>query len=208
MAILTVFLLLLQVELLYDKSSQDKASQDTSVVLDNPYFHVSKNAAPCATAAAGCGDRVIVALGDVTFRGKQMRRGDIVVFGAADRPAISYDPPMGRDYLEVVLKPGHPPVQSPPVMIAPEKNDVLYDGAHLFIFEEKLDSGETRARHSHRQRLVVVLNETRLQQWPDGGPEVFKNQVPDDVHFNEPVVHKVKTIGEKPLRNIVIELKP
>jgi|SRR5580658_190162 hypothetical protein len=193
MAILTVFLLLLQAE-----------SSSKSAMLDNPYFHVSKNAAPCAAAAARCGDRVIVALGDVTFRGKQMHRGDIVVFDATD----TYAPPTGRDYLEVALKPNHPPVQSPPVMIAPEKNDVLYDGAHLFIFEEKLDSGETRARHSHRQRLVVVLNDTRLQQWPDGGPEVFKNQIPDDVHFNEPVIHKVKTIGEKPLRNIVIELKP
>ncbi len=196
MAILTVFLLLLQGE-----SSQGKSV----VVLDNPYFRVSKNAAPCAAAGtAGYGDRVIVALGEVTFRGRQMRRGDIAVFGAAD----SYAPPAGRDYLEVTLKPGHPPVQSPPVMIAPDKNNVLYDGAHLFIFEEKLDSGETRARHSHRQRLVVVLNQTRLQQWPDGGPEVFRNQVPDDVHFNEPVVHTVKTVGEKPLRNIVIELKP
>ena len=37
---------------------------------------------------------------------------------------------------------------------------------------------------------------------------VFRNQVPDDVHFNEPVTHVVKTAGEKPLRNIVIEFKP
>lgn len=177
-------------------------------MLDNPYVRVSKNAAPCAAAGApGCGDRVIVALGDVMFRGRQMRRGDIAVFGAAES-ADSYAAPTGHDYLEVTLKPGHPPVKSPPVMMAPDKNTVLYDGPHLFIFEEKLNPGETRARHSHRQRVVVVINETRLQQWPDGAPEVFKNQVPDDVHFNEPVVHIVKTVGEKPLRNIVIELKP
>ena len=174
------------------------------MVLDNPYVQVNKNAAPCATAKPSCGDRVIVALGTVTFRGKQMRRGDIAVVGAAD----SYPAPDGRDFLEVALKPEHPPVKSPPVMIAPEKNSVLYDGDHLFIFEEKLDPAETRGRHSHRQRVVVVVNETRLQQWPDGSPEVFKNQVPDDVHFNEPVVHVVKNVGANPLRNIVIELKP
>ena len=176
-----------------------------AVVLDNPYVQVSKNAAPCATAGKpGCGDRVIVALGAVTFRGKQMQRGDIAVFKATE----SYSPPSGGDYLEVALKPDHPPVKSPPVMIAPEKNTALYDGDRLFIFEEKLNPGETRERHSHRQRVVVVLNETRLQQWPDGGAEVMKNQVPDDVHFNEPVVHVVKDVGANPLRNIVIELKP
>jgi hypothetical protein len=55
---------------------------------------------------------------------------------------------------------------------------------------------------------VVVLNETELRQWPDGGKEIVRPQVPDDVHFNQPVVHVVKTSGARPLRNIVIELKP
>jgi hypothetical protein len=56
--------------------------------------------------------------------------------------------------------------------------------------------------------VVVVLNQTRLQQWPDGGTMVFRDQVPDNVHFNEPVIHVVKTVGDQPLRNIVIEFKP
>jgi hypothetical protein len=56
--------------------------------------------------------------------------------------------------------------------------------------------------------VVIVLNQTRLQQWPDGQPEMFRDQIPDDVRFNPPVVHVVKTVGDKPLRNIVIEFKP
>src|SRR5258708_34582219 len=111
MYILAVFLLLQQ-------------ASPATLVLDNPYVQVNKNAAPCAAAKSSCGDRVIVGLGTVAFRGKQMRRGEIAVVSAAD----SYPPPNGRDYLEVALKPGHPPVKSPPVMIAPEKNSVLYDG--------------------------------------------------------------------------------
>jgi len=179
------------------------------VILENEYVKVSKNAAPCASAGkADCGDRVVVALGTldlVTPRGRRkMTRGDIAVFQAQD----SYTPPAGGNYLEVVLKPFHPPVKSPAVLIPPEKNTLLYEGDLFFVFEEKLAPGQTRARHSHSQRVVVVLNETRLQQWPEGKPEVFRNQVPDDVHFNEPVIHVVKTVGEKPLRNIVIELKP
>ena len=178
------------------------------VVLENGYVKVSRNAAPCASAVkAGCGDRVVVALGNadlVTPGGaRKMTRGDIAVFETED----SYTPPAG-DYLEVAFKPHHPPVKSPSLLIPPEKNSLLYDGDRFFVFEEKLSPGETRARHSHSQRVVVVLNETRLQQWPEGQPDVFRNQVPNDVHFNEPVIHVVKTVGERPLRNIVIEFKP
>lgn len=177
----------------------------SSVILENDYVRVSKNAAPCAAAgAAGCGDRVVVALGTVDLGARKMTRGDIAVFEAKD----SYMPPAGGDYLEVAFKPSHPPVKSPAVLIPPEKNSLLYDGDRFIVFEEKLPPGETRGRHSHSQRVVVVLNETRLEQWPEGGTAVFRNQVPDDVHFNEPVIHVVKTVGEKPLRNIVIEFKP
>ncbi len=108
----------------------------------------------------------------------------------------------------MAVKRDHPRGARPQAYSPPEKNTLLYDGDDLFIFEEKLAPGDTRARHGHGQRLVVVVNETRLQQWPDGGEMLFKNQVPDDVHFNEPVVHVVKTVGAKPLRNIVIEFKP
>ena len=76
------------------------------------------------------------------------------------------------------------------------------------MFEERLPPGETRARHSHSQRVVIVLNDTKLQQWPDGQPEVFRTEVANDVRFNAPVTHIVKTVGDRPLRNIVIELKP
>ncbi len=96
-----------------------------------------------------------------------------------------------------------------PVKIAPDKNTLLYDGARFFIFEEKLPVGDTRARHSHNQRLVVNINETKLQQWVDGQPNaVIRDSIADDIHFNEPAVHITKNIGRNPMRNIVIELKP
>jgi hypothetical protein len=165
------------------------------VVLENEHVRVTRNAAPCAAGGAGCGDRVLVTLGGGD-------RGRVRVF----RPAERYTPPAG-DYLEVTLKAGRPAVKSPAILIPPDKNDILYDGEDFFVFEEKLEPGDTRARHSHRERVVIVLNRTRLQQWPDGAPELFRDQVPDDVRFNPPVVHVVKTVGDQPLRNIVIELK-
>src|SRR5262249_17021315 len=153
---------------------------DTAVILENDYVKVSKNAAPCAAAGKSeCGDRGVVALGAASLlspRGvkKEMARGDIAVFTGQQ----SYHPPSGGDYLEGILKPWNPPVKSPPALIAPEKNSLLYDGERFFVFEEKLAPGETRARHGHSQRLVIVLNQTRLQQWPDGQAEVFRSQVP------------------------------
>jgi hypothetical protein len=176
-----------------------------AAALENEYVRVTRNGAPCAQGdPAACGARVVVALGPATLGARRMTRGDIAVFDAGR----AYTPPSGGNYLEVAFKPQHPPVKSPSEWIAADKNTLLYDGPRFFVFEEKLAPGETRPRHSHSQRVVIVLNKTRLQQWPDGRPALFRQQIPDDVRFNEPVIHVVKTVGDLPLRNIVIELKP
>ena len=179
-----------------------------AVVLENDYVRVTQNTAPCAAATAPiCGDRVIVALGNVDLRSgnaqRKLTRGDIAVFPAGE----AYEPPTGGNFLEVTLKAKHPPLAAPSELIAPEKNAVLYDGKRLFIFEERLPVGDTRPRHSHRPRVVIQLNRTRLQQWPDGESEIIREIEPDRVTFNPPVIHRVKNVGELPLRGIVIELK-
>ena len=169
---------------------------DAPVVLENEHVRVTRNAAPCAAAGADCGDRVVVILGSGADR------GTVRVFGRS-KP---YTAPDG-DFLEVNIKRSRPAVKSPPMLIPPDKNSILYDGDEFFVFNESLDPGDTRARHSHRERVVIVINKTRLQQWPDGAPELFRDQIPDDVRFNPPVVHVVKTVGDQSLRNIVIEFK-
>jgi hypothetical protein len=177
--------------------------------LENEYVRVTRDAAPCAAASPSvCGERVLVALGPIHFeqygQPRRLERGQIAVF----RWNESYTGPMSGHFVEVSIKQDRPRVQAPPVLIPPEKNEMLYDGDSFFVFEERLPRGETRPRHSHSQRVVIVLNDTKLQQWPDGQAEVFRDEVADDVKFNQPVTHVVKTIGDKPLRNIVIELKP
>jgi hypothetical protein len=182
--------------------------QTQTPVLDNDYVRVTTDVAPCAQARPECGDRVIVALGAIELRsGKKQRkmiRGDVAVFKSGE----SYESPTGGPFFEVSIKPNHPPVQSPREIIRPEKNAIRYEGQHFFVFEERLAAGDTRARHSHSQRVVMQLNATRLQQWPDGGPEVFVDTVQDRPTFNPPVIHKVRNIGDTPLRGIVIEFKP
>src|SRR6266498_2782314 len=153
--------------------------------LENDYVRVMRDSAPCAAAKAPvCADRVIVALGEIELRvGKSLRkmtRGDIAVF----KSGKSYAPPTGGPFFEVNIKPNHPPVQSPREMIPPEKNAIRYDGKRFFIFEERLAVGDTRPRHSHSQRVVMQLSRTRLQQWPDGQPEIFVDIIPDRAAFN------------------------
>ena len=180
--------------------------QAQDIALDNEYVRVTRNAAPCARASASCQDRVIVALGNVELRSAaktiKLVRGGIAVFG----PGESYQTPTGS-YFEVAVKPGHPPLESPKEYIPPAKNVVQHESDRLFIFEERLAVGETRARHSHRPRVVIQMNRTRLQQWPDGAPEVIRDIVPDNAGFNPAVIHTVKNVGDLPLRGIVIELK-
>jgi hypothetical protein len=175
--------------------------------LDNDYARVSRNTATCPVPSKACGDRIIVALGDIELaRGsskRTMRRGDIAVFGPTD----AYSAPTGGDWLEVAIKPDHPPAKGPKEQIPPDKNVVRFENARLFIFEERLAVGETRERHSHRQRVVIQLNKTKLRQWPDGEPMLERDIDDTRVAFNEPVLHKVTNIGDKPLRGIVIELK-
>lgn len=182
--------------------------QTNTVALENEYVRVTRDAAPCASSATpGCGDRVIVAMGDLELRfGKsrrKMSRGDIAVF----KPGESYEPPAGGAFFEVAIKANHPPVESPREIIPPEKNAMRYDGKRFFIFEEKLSAGDTRPRHSHSQRVVIQLNRTRLQQWPEGEPEIVREIAPDRAAFNPPVIHTVKNVGDAPLRGIVIEFK-
>jgi hypothetical protein len=178
------------------------------IALENDYVRVTRDATPCALAhVPECADRVIVALGEfeLSSDGKRrtMARGDIAVFG----PGESFEPTNGGSFFEVSLKRNHPPVQSPGELIAPEKNAIRYDGKDFFVFEEKLAPGDTRARHSHSQRVVIQLNRARLQQWPDGEPSKFVETIPDRPAFSPPVIHTVKNVGDTPLRGIVIEFK-
>lgn len=177
-------------------------------LIDNVYIRAVRNSAPCALSSAECGRRIIVALAptEIAMTGKPTRalsRGDVAVFEPTESYAVS-----GRAFVEVAVKSNHPKATRPMSYLPAEKNRRLYDSDDLFIFEEQLAPGDTRARHGHAERLVIVINDTRLQQWQDDGQEVFKNQVPDDIHFNQPVAHKVVNIGAQPLRNVVIEFKP
>jgi hypothetical protein len=181
-----------------------------SVVLNNLYFRVMRNATHCSPAyTPGFGTRVIVALDKLEITGiigpKYMKRGDVAVFPAGE----SYRIPTG-EYFEVSIKTDHPPLTSPEKWVEPLKNAIVYEDEQFRVFEERLAPGDTRELHSHAQRLVVRLNQVRLtdpRTRPEGSPG-GGIQVANTVKFAEPVVHVVKNLSpDTPLFNIVIEFK-
>jgi hypothetical protein len=186
------------------QSPQPAQTVPAGALLENEYVSVYKNSAPCAAAAASCGDRVVVALGSVEENGRRMERGDVQVFKAGEREAL----PTGGDYLEVIIKPGHPRgippgAGAPP----PPANKVLYDRTDYTVFAERMEVGEYSAPHSHNVRLAIFLNKTQVQQWTDGKSEI-RELAPDVVMFRPAVVHASKDVGTVPISNILIEFKP
>ncbi len=177
------------------------------VALDNEYVLVSRDRAPFAQGdKPGSGDRVVVAMGDLALATggatKTLSRGQFAVFA----PGESYALPPGAAFFEVAIKPGHPPVKTPPELIPPAKNLLTYDGPRFFIYEERLDPGDIRPRHSHCQRIEIRLNNgPMLDQWFDPPRAPLQ---PSIVNWREPVIHTVRNIGDMPLRNLIIEFKP
>ena len=173
-------------------------------VLNNEFFEVARDSASCAAAAAGCGERVVVALGPLELNGKKMQRGEIQVFLAGKQ----YAPPASGEYFEVNVKPSHPKVAPPAAGTPPAPgNRVLYDYNDFTVFEEKMEPGELSSAHSHNIRLAIFLNKTKVQQWTNG-KEQTRDLVPDTVQFRPAVVHISKDVGSVPIKNLLIEFKP
>jgi hypothetical protein len=182
------------------------AAQDGTgpVWFENDYVRVTRDAAPCAPAGAGCGERAIVAMGDVQLAGRVMKRGDVAVFKAGE----AFATPGSGSYFEVMVKPTPPPVRAPAEMIPAPNNVLLFDGPRFFVYEEKLEVGATRERHSHSQRIEIRISQgpqLRQRIWRDGKEAVMQ---PPIVNWREPAIHEVVNVGDAPLRNFILEFKP
>lgn len=173
-------------------------------LVDNEFVRVFKNSAPCAAAAASCGERVVVALGPIEMDGQKMDRGDIKGFKAGER----YSPPKTGNFLEISIKPTHPKVM-PAVAGTPPAphNKVLYDAKDITVFEEQMQPDEYDPPHSHNVRLAIFLNDTMVEQWTDGKDET-RELIPDVVTWRPAVVHASKDVGKVPIHNLLIEFKP
>jgi hypothetical protein len=175
-----------------------------SPVVDNEYVRAFKDSAPCASAQASCGERVVVALGSMELNGQKMDRGDIKIFHAGEK----YTAPSAGSYLEVAIKPNHPKAMPPTAGSPPAPgNKVLYDGKDFTVFAERMAPGEFSAPHSHNVRLAIFLNDTMVEQWTNGKDET-RELIPNTVTWRPAVVHASKDVGKLPISNLLIEFKP
>jgi acetylornithine deacetylase/succinyl-diaminopimelate desuccinylase-like protein len=167
---------------------------------------VSRDEAPCAQAGTpGCAERVIVAMGDIQLRfGKvlrAMKRGEVAAFKANE----SY-PRRSGPYYEVAIKPGIRQSVARGI-IPPDKNTIVYEGERFFIYEERLAPGDTRARHSHSQRVEIRINQGPLLRQIIDGKDA-PQEPPSMVNFREPIIHAVTNVGDMALWNFILEFKP
>jgi len=178
--------------------------------LENEFVRITRDEAPCAEAGPGCGDRVVVAMGDVSLNESKMHRGDIKVFKAGQR----YTAPTDGEFLEVSIKPSHPKVAPlPPGTPAPPGNKVLYNSLDFTVFAEKMTPGEISSVHSHNLRVAIFLNRTQVEQWenitaPPNGKGNVRELVPDTVMWRPAVIHVSKDVGMVPINNLLIEFNP
>jgi hypothetical protein len=179
----------------------DAAAQN-AVALENDYVRVTRDVAACAATGPACGDRIVVAMGNIELAGRKMKRGDVAVF----KPTDSYALPSGGPFYEIAIKPNHPPVKSPAEMIAPDKNAMVYEGETFFVYEERLAVGDTRPRHSHSQRVEVRINQGPVVwQMVEGRDQPIE---PPMVNFREAMIHTTRNTGDAPLFNIIMEFRP
>jgi hypothetical protein len=180
-----------------------------SIALDNAYMRVLRDGAACTLAnTPNFGTRIIVALDKIKFKSNRgtikINRGGIAVFLENE----FYDLPKGS-YFEIALKKEHPPLTKPSEWLEPLKNKIIYENTEFRVFEERLNPGDTRALHSHAQRVVVRLNQVQLTDPRNSlnGKPGTGIQVANTVKFAESVLHVTKNLSDIPLFNIVIEYK-
>lgn len=180
------------------------ARKESPIVLENEFVRVARDKALCMAAGPACVDRIILAMEDLDLDGRTLQRGTIALF----KQGQSFPHPNGGSFFEITIKPDHPAAKPPAEMIAAPNNLPVFDGARFFIYEERLEIGATRPRHSHSSRLEIRINQgPRLEQWVWRGDQVVFNE-PAIVNWRDPVVHVVKNVGDAPLRNFILEFKP
>jgi hypothetical protein len=189
-------------------SVQERPMAYDRTALDNPYVIVSRDVAPAAKASSAFEERVLLAMGDIEIAAAGQKRklghGEMAVFATGE----SYEVASGDRYYEIAIKADRPPIKTPEVLIPPTGNVVHYRSAKFYIYEEILEVGAMRPRHSHCQRVEIRLsNGPMLHQWIWQG-DAMREMEPSRVNWREPMVHEVRNIGDAPLRNLIMEFLP
>ena len=93
------------------------------------------------------------------------------------------------------------------VAVVPEMK-VLLDHDCVRVQYHDVAVGETIPMHSHPNYVVYVLNSFKARiTLPDGTQRISERKA-GEAYWNEAITHSVENIGENPIHNLIVELKP
>jgi beta-alanine degradation protein BauB len=84
---------------------------------------------------------------------------------------------------------------------------VLFENEHVRIQYHDVKVSETTAMHSHPAYVAYVFNAYTGKAILANGNEVPLARKPGDVFYSGPVTHKIVNTGDKPIHNLIVELK-
>lgn len=96
------------------------------------------------------------------------------------------------------------PVFLDPVEVDGDHYSLEFDNDYVRVLREKLPAGVAGARHSHRDRISVYLNDAQVTIYPDAGEPIPATLVAGSTSWGEPTTHRGTAVDA--IENLSIEL--
>jgi quercetin dioxygenase-like cupin family protein len=92
------------------------------------------------------------------------------------------------------------------VAVAPDIHRQVVDNPYVRVLETRFRAGQQVRLHAHPARIVVVLNDSRVQVTAQDGRVEVVDHKPGDIFWSEPTVHSLEAIAGD-MHEIEVELK-
>jgi len=191
------------------------------VAIDNPWVHVVrvKQAPRSKTPVHEHPAALVIYLTDASLRvtsgGRSTdishRANDVAWFEAQTHAEENLsDRPLEMVVIE--LKPGAPPVESPPIAQDPVKLDpgnhpVPFENNRVRVLRTILPPHVKSPQHQHPPYVVVYLTELHTTMAMADGRVIDNPRKPGDIAWRDALTHVTENIGENVAMEIQVELK-
>lgn len=85
---------------------------------------------------------------------------------------------------------------------------VLLDHECVRVQYHDVAVGQTVPMHSHPNYVVYTLADFRARIRLDDGTQRISERKAGEAYWNEPIAHSVENLGNTPIHNLIVELKP
>ena len=85
---------------------------------------------------------------------------------------------------------------------------VLLENKCVRVQYHDVGVGQTIPMHSHPNYVVYTLTPFRARIRLKDGTQRISQRNAGEAYWNEPITHSVENLGETPIHNLILELKP